>query len=153
MFRLVPRPRSIVSTDARTTVESAARELLRALAELPTPPTVRVADAEGRVACLIQVWDSSLLMPTAGAERRRRAKGGRTECKADIVEVVRAAKGPITRKEIIRALRLAGKHHGPGTVAKALADLTAAGELVNPKDKKGYRLAGWRRDKTPSLFD
>jgi hypothetical protein len=38
-------------------------------------------------------------------------------------------------------------------VAKALADLTVAGELVNPKDKKGYRLAGWRRDKTPSLFD
>jgi hypothetical protein len=40
-----------------------------------------------------------------------------------------------------------------GTVAKALADLTATGELVNPKDKKGYRPAGWRRDKTPSLFD
>jgi hypothetical protein len=119
---------------------------------LPTPPTVRVADAERRVACLIQVWDSSLLMPTAGAERRRRAKGGRTECKADIVEV-RTAKEPLTRKEIIRALRLAGKNHGPGTVAKALADLKAAGELVNPKDRKGYRSAGWRRDKTPSLFD
>jgi hypothetical protein len=53
----------------------------------------------------------------------------------------------VTRKEF------AGKHHGPGTVAKALADLTAAGELVNPKDKKGYRLPEWRKDKTPSLFD
>jgi hypothetical protein len=37
-------------------------------------------------------------------------------------------------------------------VAKALADLTAAGALVNPRDKKGYRLADWRRDRTPSLF-
>ena len=32
---------------------------------------------------------------------------------------------------------------GTGTVAKALANLTTAGELVNPKDKKGYRLATW----------
>jgi hypothetical protein len=37
-------------------------------------------------------------------------------------------------------------------VAKALAELTAAGELVNHKDKRGYRLAGWRKDDTPSLF-
>jgi hypothetical protein len=38
-------------------------------------------------------------------------------------------------------------------VAKALADLTAAGELVNHKDKKGYRLPEWPRpDDTPSLF-
>jgi hypothetical protein len=38
-----------------------------------------------------------------------------------------------------------------GTVAKALADLTAAGELVNPRDKRGYRLPGWVRPH-PSLF-
>ena len=44
--------------------------------------------------------------------------------------------------------------HGAGTVAKALAELTAAGELVNPKDKRGYRLPEWpRRTRTPSLFD
>lgn len=77
-------------------------------------------------------------------DRRTRALRGRTECKADIVAVVKAAKQALTRKEVIRALRFAGKTHGPSTVAKALADLTAAGELVNPKDKKGYRLAGWR---------
>ena len=77
-------------TDTRAAVERAARELLRVLAELPSPPTLRVAEVDGRVACLIQVWDASLLMPTIGAERRRRASGGRTECKADIVEVVRA---------------------------------------------------------------
>jgi hypothetical protein len=126
---------------------------LGALAELPTPPTLRVAEVEGGVACLIQVWAAARLMPTVGGERRRRASGERAECKADIVEVVKAAKGALTRKEIVRALKGAGKSHGPGTVAKALADLTNAGELVNPKDKKGYRLSGWRKDKTPSLFD
>src|SRR6266545_349499 len=139
--------------DPRSEVERLARQLVAALAALPDPPSVRVADAEGRVACLIQVWDASLLMPTAGAERRRRAKGGREGCKADILEVVRVAKQALTRKEVIRALKSAGKSHGPGTVAKALADLTAAGNLVNPKDKKGYRLAQWGRERTPSLFD
>ena len=142
-----------MTADPRAAVESAARELLRVLVELPRPPMLRVADAEGRVACLIQVWDTSLLMPTAGAERRKRPKGARTECKADILEVVRAAGQALTRKEIVKALRLAGKGHGAGTVAKAAADLTAEGQLVNPKDKKGYRLAGWRRDKTASLFN
>jgi hypothetical protein len=152
VFRFVPRQVSAVTTDARTAVEKAARELLQALTDLPTPPTLRVADAAGQVACLIQVWDTSLLMPT-GAERRKRALQGRAECKEDIVEVVKVAGQALTRKEIIRALTSAGKNHGPSATAKALADLTAAGELVSPKDKKGYRLAEWRRNKTPSLFD
>jgi hypothetical protein len=143
-----------MTSDPRARVERLARELVCALSELGNPPALRVADAEGQVACLIQVWDASLLMPTAGAERRRRAKGGREGCKADIVEAVRAAGEALTRKEVIRALKLAGKSHGPGTVAKALADLTSAGELVNPMDKKGYRLAAWRKpNATPSLFD
>ena len=133
----------VVPADPRAVVERAARDLLRALAEFSSPPTLRVADAEGRVACLIQVWDSARVMPTAGAERvRRRTKGGRVGCKADILAVVRAAGYALTRKEVVRALKAAGKRHGPGTVAKALADLTGAGELVNPKDKKGYRPAG-----------
>ncbi len=34
------------------------------------------------------------------------------------------------------SVRAAGVAAGPETVAKALADMTAAGELVNPKDKK-----------------
>jgi hypothetical protein len=152
--RSFPCWRSVVSTDPRTAVERAARELLRLLAELPSPPTLRVAEVDGPVACLIQVWNSSLLMPTIGAERKRGAPGRRAECKADIVEVVSAAGSALTQKEIVRALKLAGKQHGPSTVTKALADLTAAGELVNPKDKKGYRLPGWRkRDDAPSLFD
>jgi hypothetical protein len=66
---------------------------------------------------------------------------------------VRAAGRPLTRKEVVRALKEAGAGHGAGTVAEALADLTAAGELVNPKDKRDYRLPEWPRpDDTPSLF-
>jgi hypothetical protein len=43
--------------------------------------------------------------------------------------------------------------HRPETAAKALADLTAAGELVNPRDKRGYRMPDWpRRPRTRSLF-
>jgi hypothetical protein len=67
--------------------------------------------------------------------------------------VVREAGRPLFRKEVVRALKDAGKGHGAGTVAKALADLTAAGELMNLRDKRGYRLPDWRRpDQTPSLF-
>jgi hypothetical protein len=65
---------STVSADPRAAVEGAARDLLKVLADLPSPPTLRVADAEGRVACLILVWDAAQVMPVA-AERRRRAGG------------------------------------------------------------------------------
>lgn len=136
---------------ARDEVERAVRELLRVLADRPVPPTLRVAEVDGRVACLVQVWDARQLMPTVGAERRRRGSGGRVECKEDVLDVIRAAGEALTRKEVMRALREAGKSHGQGTVAKALADLTGAGDLVNPKDKKGYRIPGWVK-KPPSLF-
>jgi hypothetical protein len=65
---------------------------------------------------------------------------------------VRAAGRPLTRKEVFRASRAAGGGHGAGTVAKALADLTRSKELVNHKDKRGYRLPAWVR-RHPSLFD
>lgn len=64
-----------------------------------------------------------------------------------------AAGRPLTRKQLVRGLKDAGRPHGVGTVAKALAELTKAGDLVNPKDKRGYRLPGWPRPPaTPSLF-
>jgi hypothetical protein len=66
--------------------------------------------------------------------------------------VVSAAGRALTCKEVVRALREARKPHGPGTVAKALAELTKSGELVNPLDKKGYRPSGWKRAIPPSLF-
>jgi hypothetical protein len=42
--------------------------------------------------------------------------------------------------------------HGVGTVVKELADLTASGVLVNPRDKSGYRLPTWHRVH-PNLFN
>jgi hypothetical protein len=59
---------------------------------------------------------------------------------------------PLTRKEVLRALRDAGAGHGPGTVAKALADLTASRELVNRRDNRGYRLPEWIKPRR-GLFD
>ena len=137
------------TTTPRAAVEAAARALVESLSELKTPPTVRVTDVEEGVACLVLVWDARQAMPTV----RWRSPGGRLGCRADVLEVVAAAGRAVTRKEVFRALKAAGKKHGPGTVAKALADLTAEGALVNPKDKKGYRLPAWRKVATPSLFD
>jgi len=70
------------------------------------------------------------------------------------VAAVRGAGRPLTRKEVVRALKASRLGHGAGTVAKALAELTAAGELVNRRDKRGYRLPEWwKRVETPSLFE
>ena len=52
----------------------------------------------------------------------------------------------------MRALRGTGARHGPGTVAKALADLTSSRALVNRRDKRGYRLPEWIKPQ-PGLFD
>jgi hypothetical protein len=140
--------------DARSLVARHAAALLRELAELPAGAgPVRVTDAAGGLACLVQVWVAGAKLPTAGAERARAAAtGGRDACRADVLAAVRAADRPLTRKQVVRALRAAGLQHGAGTVAKALADLTRSGELVNMLDKRGYRLPGWVRP-TPGLFD
>jgi hypothetical protein len=137
----------------RAAVERLAAALLRELGGGCRGP-IRVADAAGGVACLILVWPADGRMPTARGERHKaRKSGGRVRCQEDVLAAVRAAGRPLTRKEVVRALKEAGAGHGAGTVAKALADLTAAGELVNPRDKRGYRLAEWPQpDDTPSLF-
>lgn len=45
-----------MATDARSVVEEKARELLRALADPSVRPgALRVAEAEGDLACLVQV--------------------------------------------------------------------------------------------------
>ena len=137
--------------DPRTVVERTAHELLRTLTELTDPPRLRVTGASGELACMILVWGTAGAMPTALGERKR-ATGGRAECRADILVVIRVAGRAMTHKQLVRALREAGMPHGPGTVMKALAELTRAGELVNPKDKRGYRLAGWPSPGTPPLF-
>jgi hypothetical protein len=89
-------------------------------------------------------------MPTV----ERRTRGERAGCKRDILAALRAAGRPLTRNLIVKALRDARAGHGPGTVAKALADLTKVGDLLNPRDRRGYRLPDWPRPReTPSLFD
>lgn len=140
--------------DARSLVARHAAALLRELSELPAGAgPVRVTDAAGGLACLVQVWAAGAKLPTAGAERARAvASGGRDACRADVLAVVRAAGRPLTRKQVVRALRAAGHQYGASTVAKALAELTRSGELVNQLDKRGYRLPGWVRP-TPGLFD
>ena len=136
-------------TDPRAAVRAAAADLLRALAG-QRPEPLRVTDAVGGVACLIQVWAADQMMPTA---RPRRDSSRRAGCRRDILDLVRSAGKPLTRKQVVRGLKDAGKAHGLGTVAKALAELTTGKELENPKDKKGYRLPDWpRRPNTPSLF-
>jgi hypothetical protein len=138
-----------VPTD-RATVTAAARELLRALAASPGPVAVRVTEADGRLACLVLVWEAGEGMPTAAGVRRR---GERARCRADVLAAVGDAGCPLTRRQVMRALRERGTPHGPGTVAKALAELTAAGELVNLLDRRGYRLPAWPKPPaTPDLF-
>lgn len=138
--------------DPRSAAAEAARGLLSSLSGLASPTRVRVSEVGGGLVCIIQLWDAATAMPTARVERAK-PSSRRAGCREDILSVIRAAGKPLTRKELVRALREARAGHGPGTVAKALADLTTAGDLVNPKDKKGYRLAEWpKRPVTPSLF-
>ncbi|MFO0799823.1 MAG: hypothetical protein U0804_20315 [Gemmataceae bacterium] len=59
---------------------------------------------------------------------------------AAILDAVGAAGHPLTAKEVLRELRLALCDFSHSTITKALADLTADGRLLNPLDKRGYRL-------------
>jgi hypothetical protein len=90
------------------------------------------------------------MIPTAMGERPSRMPGAeRQQCREVVMAVIRAAGVPLIRKDVTRALKTAGSRHGAGTVAKplvkALAKLTNAKELVNHKDKRGYRLPEWVR--------
>lgn len=131
----------------RQRIQKWAADLLAELGDGPSE-SVRVTCAAGGRACLVQVWPAGGRIPTAKAER---VPGGRERCRVDVLAVVRAAGRPLTRKEISRAVRAAGHPHGPGTVNKVLADLTRGGLLVNPRDRQGYRLPGWIKER-PTLF-
>ena len=92
------------------------------------------ATAAGLLACLVMVWDTAGPMPTAGW--RAATAGGRRPRGVPSGHPGGGGGGrPLTRKQVVRADRPAWHDHRPGTVAKALADLTAAGELVNSRDK------------------
>ena len=135
-------------------VQRWAKELLKELASSgPGMGTARVAEEAGGLACLVQVWPAGEAMPTA-ADEASLPGARRARCRADVMAVVERAGRPLTRKEVVRALRGGGRGrgHGGGTVEKALAELTRAGQLVNTRDKTGYRLPGWVRP-GPTLFD
>jgi hypothetical protein len=136
---------------SRGIIERWLEGLLKELAESGEAlPRARVAAAGEGLACLVQVWPMRTRMPTAKEERL--VPGYRRKrCREDVIAVVSAARHPMTRKEVVRALKDAKAGHGMGTIAKALADLTASGELVNTRDRRGYRLASWIRHQ-PSLF-
>jgi hypothetical protein len=130
-----------------------ARELLRELAAGGgCPAASRAAVEAAGLACLVQVWPAGGAMPTATAEPPPRGTR-RARCREDVLAAVERAGRPLTRKEVVRALRGPGRAgHGGGTVEKALADLTRGGYLVNNRDKSGYRLPGWVRP-GPTLFE
>jgi hypothetical protein len=139
------------STSIRGVIEVWVEELFERLEAVGAPlPRARVAAARNGLTCVVQVWPVRTQMPTASGERR--VPGSRRrQCREDVIAVVSAAGHPLTRKEVIRALKDAKTGHGVGTIAKALAELTASGEMVNTRDRRGYRLPSWVR-RQPSLF-
>ena len=56
-------------SDARSVAERAVRDLLRALAGVSGPTALRVADKDGRLACLLVVWDADRVMPVGDSHR------------------------------------------------------------------------------------
>jgi hypothetical protein len=100
----------------------------------------------------LEVWQEGQPAPPAAPPRRANAER-RRQCRADLVAALAARGRPMTRKELAAALRpCPGRPgHGAGTVAKAPAELTAAGQLVNVRDERGYRLTAWA-SRPPALF-
>lgn len=130
----------MTETQSARALAAAARELARRIAEAGPPPALAVERRVGRVVCRVELSDA--------AAPARRPRGA---CRDAVMGVIRAAGRAMRRAAVASALRA---EHGPGTVAKALADLTRSGELVNPRDRRGYRLPElYRRSLTPSLFD
>src|SRR5688500_15278824 len=94
-----------------------------------------------------------------GAVRNRVIKGDRGCRRAVRIIVIAIGRNSKpadrTREAVSRrfdAPNRTGAKHGSGTVAKALADLTSSRELVNRRDKRGYRLPEWIKPQ-PGLFD
>ncbi len=112
---------------------------------------VTVADADGRIAPLAPLVAS----PPPAADRW-------AECKRDVLAVLSASPTPLKLDQLATALEVVRTPHGRSVLTKALAEMTRAGVLVNPGDKRGYRLPGWtppappplpRGTFTPDLFD
>ena len=75
--------------------------------------------------------------PAAASERGR----GFSACVEDILATLEAAKEPLTRTKILRALAKQGKEWSDRAVAGHLADLVKDGTLINSTDPPGYKVA------------
>lgn len=119
----------------------AARDLAGAAARAGAAAPIAVRCAVGGVVCEV----------TVGAPARRYATSA--ACRRAVLAAVAAAGRPLARYGVLRALRAAGHKWREGSVAKALAELTRAGELRNEREGRGYRLPGWDtgRPDQPSL--
>jgi biotin operon repressor len=109
----------------------------------PDVPRCRAVERVGRAACMLLVWDATEPMPTS--PKQKTPDRCRERCKAAILDAIGAAGGPLSTKQVIRELAAADLDFGRSTVTKSLADLTKAGQLVNPGDRQGYRLPEWER--------
>lgn len=131
-----------------------ARQIAAEQAMKRFPPTCRIVESSGNCGVMVTVWDHRDVMPTAGSTRRPKPgpKGLKDVVKAAILDAIGAAGKPLTTKDVARELREARVVVGASTVLKALAELTQAGQLVNPRDRRGYRLPGDAPPAAPSLF-
>jgi hypothetical protein len=93
---------------------------------------------------------SQWLAPRTTTLRTFRSLLGR----AGVILALFRAGRPLTRRPLVRVRRERHPPHWPGTIAMALTGLASAGELLNPRDRRGYRLPDRAKPSpTPDLFD
>lgn len=128
-----------MSPELKAAAERLARQILEAADG--SAAGGRVVVEVGRLVCEVRV----------GRRAADRGFANRAGCRAAVLALLRGEGRPLIGKAVKE--RLKGRFSG-GMVQKTLADLTeVTKELVNPKDKKGYSLAGADRSGNPSLFD
>jgi hypothetical protein len=122
---------------SRLAIENRLLQLLSCLGGLP-PEGLRVETTfAGRKVCLhVAPAGQAAAAVTEGSKIRR------TPCMKDIVQTLREAPGPLTRPRLLEAMESANREWGHSTIARALADLVAAGVLANDGHHKGYYLPG-----------
>ncbi len=83
-----------------------------------------------------------LLLPIS-PQSHQSERGGLSECVQDILEVLEAAKKPLTRTLILKSLAKAGKEWSERAVAGHLAELVKDQTLINSSEpgSPGYRLS------------
>jgi hypothetical protein len=128
------------------------RRIAEVFAELPAgsvPTTFRaVGEADG-VAWMLMLWPTTGPMPAIRSPITSGGCGPRSACRAAILDLFRTVGRPLKLTSVVHRL---SDRFGESTVAKALAELMKSGELVNPRDRRGYRLPELVGG-PPSLFE